>query len=80
MPTIFRTHDDVGRAVASRALELQHDLAPGVVARAIVGECGGRDGAAQPSEFLALVARQRHRGVQAEAVAAGGPAGPQPAG
>ena len=37
---LLRLHDDVGGAVASRALELQHHLPPGIAAQAFVGECG----------------------------------------
>jgi hypothetical protein len=36
-------HDDMGRAVAIRALQLQHDLALGVAPQAFVGDRGAGD-------------------------------------
>ena len=52
------------RSFEVRGLELQHALAPGVAAQALVGESGAGDGSAQPFQFLGLGARH----AQAEAV------------
>lgn len=64
---LLRVHHDVGRAVAIRAFEFQHDLALGVAAQAFVGERGAGDVAAQLFELLALIRAAAHRSVQAEA-------------
>lgn len=56
---LLRLHDGVGRAVAIRAFQFQHDLALGVAAQAFVGERGTGDVPAQLFELLALIAPQR---------------------
>jgi len=61
---LLRGHDDVGRAVAIGALQLQYDLAFAIAAKPLVGERRARDGPAQPFEFFTLLAGDAYGGVQ----------------
>jgi hypothetical protein len=67
----LRLHDDLGRAVAIRALQSRHDLPLAIAAQSLISERGASDLPAQPFQLLALIRPTEHRGVQAEAVGIG---------
>ncbi len=55
MHKLLPLHDDLGGAVAIRALHLQHGLAFAIATQALVRDRRTLDVAAQPLKFLVLV-------------------------